>query len=241
MAKISKVRGRGFEYRLVSILKNEDNREDYPKGWDGERNSLSREQSAFGQKIASHDVKGWKCVENDKVIFIQIEAKKTAKAILRVQKEWIDKINWMNDELLVIGFNRSDSYAVLDWPILNTLFKRETILVEMKGKANKILSYKGNSSVGVHQNDLENCSLEKPIILEWGTIDRIFLIIPFISYIALREQGLPNTTRDKIGVANSLQTKDTDIPFVYTIVTEETLIECPRTHLPIKLIPISKR
>lgn len=97
--------GKGYEYRVRNWFVD--------KGWKAERNPLSGASDQIEEELGKHDVRAWR---DDLNIFLQIECKKTMikkknKAgedddTLVVQKEWLDKINFDNDEFLVFSFNR---------------------------------------------------------------------------------------------------------------------------------------
>ena len=101
--------GRGYEYRLKEWF--------IAHGWKAERNPLSGASDQIEQELGKHDVRAWR---DDLNIFLQIECKKTMikkknKAgedddTIVVQKEWLDKIDFENDEFLVFSFNRCQQH-----------------------------------------------------------------------------------------------------------------------------------
>lgn len=251
MGKLSKTRGTGYENRIVKWFKNEQKKENQPEGWTSERNILSKEEKSFGKTTAKHDVKAWKDVSNNQRIFLQIEAKKTAKEIHTIQKEWIDKIDWTKDELLVIALARTQHYAVLDIDVLPDLFgiddsannqvviPSEVFISQLLEKACKHLKCRGNKSVRIHKEDLECATVERPVIMNWENIDRCFCIFPLLDYVKLREQRPPNAfflTETKCNQEDN----NADIPIVSTDVRKETTIACPYDGLPIRLVPNKK-
>lgn len=243
MGKESKVRGTGYEYRIVSFFKNEKQKYNQPIGWDAERNSLSREEKSFGKTTAKHDVKAWKDLEDGR-IFLQIEAKKTGSNVHTIQKGWIDKIDFFSDELLVIALQRTDHYAIVDVGVAPTLYGVENdedvtigekFIEDMITHAEKKIKCRGLKSVRVHREDIEKATADTPVILNWENIDRTFLVIPLFQYVKLREQRPPN-------VRNDIQESYSEtIPTVEVTCTgdscdfNEEVIVCPRTGLPIKI------
>lgn len=233
MARISKQRGYGLEAKLVNWFNNKDKREDWPQGWESERNTLSREEKKFGQVTAKHDVKALKCLK-DGAIFLQIEAKKTGKELLSIQKKWLDKIDFHKDELLVIALSRTDSFAFIDIERMPYLKKDWTSSIK---QAKRILSCRGGSSVRVHKKEIEDATFAQPVILDWKNINRQFCIFPLVEFVALREQSPTNISlQQAIGLKK--HTEDTDILIVEADIQKEITITCPRTGLPLRIIPI---
>ena len=97
MGTQSHIIGRGFEYRVRDYFRK--------VGWKAERNPLSGASDQIEEELGKHDVRAWKESPN---IFLQIECKKTndEDGILGIKKEWIDKINFNNDEILVFSYLR---------------------------------------------------------------------------------------------------------------------------------------
>jgi len=93
----SHVIGRDYEYRVRNWF--------IKKGWKSERNPLSGASDQIEQELGKHDVRSWK---EDLRIFLQLECKKTSKTDdkLVIQKEWLDKIDFTNDEFLVFSYQR---------------------------------------------------------------------------------------------------------------------------------------
>lgn len=233
MARISKQRGYGLEAKLVNWFNNKEKRKDWPQGWESERNVLSREEKKFGQVTAKHDVKALKCLK-DGAIFLQIEAKKTGKELLSIQKKWLDKIDFHKDELLVIALSRTESFAFIDVERMPYLKKDWTSSMK---QAKRVLSCRGGSSVRVHKKEIEDATLTQPVILNWKNINRQFCIFPLVEFVALREQSPTNISlQQAIGLKK--HTEDTDILTVEADIQKEIIITCPRTGLPLRIIPI---
>lgn len=252
MPKISKTRGTGYEYRIAKWFKNEKQSSKKPLGWDAERNSLSREEKSFGKTTAKHDVKAWKDVSDTERIFLQIEAKKTGKDIHTIEKKWIDKIDFGINELLVIALNRTGHFAVVDICTMPELYDiddhvqyaEETprsvlFLEELEGKACKIVKCRGEKSVRIHKKDVEQASLEAPMILNWDNIGRKFCIFPLYDFVKLREKLPPNVSimsGEEEQDCASLLDKAADIPVIEVDkASTELIVTCPRTSLPLKI------
>lgn len=110
MSKRSKQRGTSYEVRITNWFK------ELP-GWDALRIPLSGASSSITQHIGGHDVKAW---NEKKSITLIVEAKKrgTVKDDKRcnemeIKKEWIDKIDFDKDEVLVFATQRSPHYALI--------------------------------------------------------------------------------------------------------------------------------
>lgn len=97
MGTQSHVIGKGYEYRVRDFFRK--------AGWKSERNPLSGASDQIEEELGKHDVRSWR---EDFNIFLQIECKKTNNedGILGIKKEWIDKIDFSNDEILVFSFLR---------------------------------------------------------------------------------------------------------------------------------------
>lgn len=101
--------GKGYEYRVRNWF--------VAKGWKSERNPLSGASDQIEEELGKHDVRAWK---DDLNIFLQIECKKTMQKkktkdgveddTIVIQKEWLDKIDFNNDEFLVFSFNRCQQH-----------------------------------------------------------------------------------------------------------------------------------
>jgi predicted nucleic acid-binding protein len=250
MARISKQRGYGLEYKIVNWFNNEEKRVDWPLGWESERNTLSREEKKFGVTTAKHDVKALKCL-TDGAIFLQLEAKKTGKELHTIQKQWIDKINFHNDELLVIAFSRSENFAVIDiermpWfanikndpndqlVLATNVYIDALVIKAIEGS--RLLKCRGTKSVRIHKEDIEPSTLLDPVILNWETINRRFCVFPLSEFVALREQRPPNITLQQAAGLKK-QAENADTPVVEADIQKEITITCPRTGLPLKVIP----
>ena len=101
--------GKSYEYRVVDFF--------VKKGWFSKRNPLSGASEQIEQELGKHDVRAWR---DDLGIFLQIECKKTSISkknsagqdddTLGVEKKWLDKIDFNNDEFLVFSYNRCQQH-----------------------------------------------------------------------------------------------------------------------------------
>jgi hypothetical protein len=128
--------GRGYEYRVKEWF--------IKRGWKSERNPLSGASDQIEQELGKHDVRSW---HEDKNIFLQIECKKTStdENILGIKKEWIDKIDFNNDEFIVFSFqNCRQHFCFMPKDIAEKILGK-TKLVPMKthvADGDKIFGFK---------------------------------------------------------------------------------------------------
>lgn len=98
-----KARGTAFEYKIRNWFNERE-------GWTAERVLLSGAVKQAADEIGKNDVKA----RHESGIFLQLECKKTAQHDEHVILwEWIEKIDFDNDEFLVFAFGRSKSYVLV--------------------------------------------------------------------------------------------------------------------------------
>ena len=105
-SKVKKI-GTSYEYRVADYFANKPN-------WSGLRNPLSGASEQIKTTVSLHDVRAWR---DNPVIFLQIECKKKSNSSkpneIIIQNEWISKIDFNKDELLVFSTNRSPIWTFL--------------------------------------------------------------------------------------------------------------------------------
>jgi hypothetical protein len=107
--KAPKGRGTSYEYRVRDFLRF--------LGWNSERNDLSGASKQIANLIGRHDVRASK-----QGIFLQLECKKTSgKDEHKIERAWLDKIDFTNDEILVFAFGRSVHYAIVPESVYQSL------------------------------------------------------------------------------------------------------------------------
>lgn len=102
--------GTAFEYRVVNWFQKR-------AGWDSLRIPLSGASESVTESIGAHDVKAW----NEKAgVFLAIECKKRSRVkdpkkrdSIEIKDEWIQKLDFTKDDILVVSTDRSDLYAFL--------------------------------------------------------------------------------------------------------------------------------
>jgi hypothetical protein len=180
----SKRAGSSYEYRIRNWF--------IEKGWSSKRIALS----GAVEDIGRHDVHAWK---ND--IYLVIEAKKRTKVAdikkrsqIEIKKEWIDKILFDKDELLVVATDNSPHYAVL--PI-----KR---FFQILGRRLEISYDKSNSYSGdkqfVFKRELVDESIDKRYHLQW--LGEGWIILLLEEFVTLRETA---TLEDNLSHEEKIQ------------------------------------
>ena len=99
--------GTSFEYRAVNWFQARE-------GWKSIRIPLSGSSDSITESIGGHDVKAW---HENRSIFLIVECKKRSRVKdekkrnqIEIKKEWIDKLQYQKDEILVVATDRSDMY-----------------------------------------------------------------------------------------------------------------------------------
>lgn len=191
--------GRGYEYRVRDLF--------LKKGWFAERNPLSGASDQIEEQLGKHDVRAWK---GD--IFLQIECKKTMKKkktkdgqdddTLIIQKEWLDKIDFTNDEFLVFSYNRSQQHFAF-----MTKEASEKILDSSKMKLTPVFEPRGSVGFGFKREWLED---KRDVIHVSDFDDKIWYAMDLEVFIDAREKcGLPTKATsfdEKIKVVQSIDT-----------------------------------
>lgn len=161
--RAAKSRGTSFEYRVREYLRN--------LGWTSERNPLSGASQQIVATTGKHDVRASK-----EGIFLQLECKKTGhqtKHVLR--REWIEKIDFTNDEYLVFAFGRSDAYVLILSSVYQTLdpnYKLEVPRYEAIG----------GTRFTFHRSWMEE---EDPLTFMWKDYNEMFVVTPLARFIEL--------------------------------------------------------
>ncbi|HUX79376.1 MAG TPA: hypothetical protein VMW10_06505 [Alphaproteobacteria bacterium] len=162
--------GRDYEYRVRNWF--------IKKGWKSERNPLSGASDQIEQELGKHDVRSWK---EDLRIFLQLECKKTSKADdkLVIQKEWLDKIDFTNDEFLVFSYQRCKQHFAF-------MPKEEAEKVIGPLNLNKSTPHeaKGGAGFSFKREWVEN--IDGIFVCEF--LDRTWYIFDLEIYVDAREQ-----------------------------------------------------
>ena len=169
----SKSLGTSFEYRIANWFEAKD-------GWNGKRNPLSGASTQIEEAVGKHDVRAW---NDDQTLFLQIEAKKKSAAKkpnkLIIQKEWIDKINFEKDELLVFATNRSPLYVFLPYTRFCKVLGRA-----VKFELTKDDIYKGEKQLTFDRAKVDDTE-DNRYFLAWRNSEYVILLLE--DFITLRE------------------------------------------------------
>jgi Holliday junction resolvase len=181
--------GKNYEYRIRNWFRD--------LGWESERNPLSGASEQIVRNMGKHDVRVRK---ND--IFLQLECKKTNKknGILNIEKEWIDKINFNNDEFLIFSYKNCLQHFCLfpEKSVIEKIQKSELKIVE------DTIKVSGKKQFGMKREIIEK---NKGKVFRVLFDDIIYLILDLEEYIGLREKFGPTQNQtfcNKISLMNNI-------------------------------------
>lgn len=181
--KKPKGRGSNYEYRCRDFLCS--------LGWDAHRNPLSGASEQIAETTGKHDVRASKAG-----IFLQIECKKTGEdRTHKLQRKWIGKIDFTNDEFLVFAFGRSPHYALLSEVFYKTL--------DPSFVATPRYTATGGTMFTFHRVWLDE---EDPVCFLWQDYNENFVAVSLDKLIPLIEARGPLKALHPIDVINSAST-----------------------------------
>ncbi len=185
----SHVIGRDYEYRVRNWF--------IKQGWKAERNPLSGASDQIEDELGKHDVRCWR---DDLSIFLQLECKKksTTKDILDIKKEWIDKIDFDNDELLVFSFkNCKQHFAFL------TKEAADKVLGRMKLRKSETYEPRGDKVFGFKREWVE---FKEEEIFVVNFMGKTWYTLDLGTYVTARENYktviTPKTVAEKLKFIN---------------------------------------
>lgn len=185
----SHVLGRNYEYRLRDWFRD--------RGWESERNPLSGASEQIVNNLGKHDVRVLK-----DGIFLQLECKKTNKknGILNIKKEWIDKIDFNNDEFLIFSYKNCFQHFCLfpEKYIIDKLNKSDFEIVK------EIIKVSGKKQFGMNRGIIEK-NKKKVFRIDFDNI--FYCILDLEDYISLREKFGPSNVQNfynKISFINDI-------------------------------------
>lgn len=168
--------GNSFEYRVANWFSDRE-------GWSGLRNPLSGASEQVNTQISKHDVRAW---HDSLPIFFQIECKKRSKVkdpkrrdSIEIKKEWIDKLDFNKDEILVVATDRSDLYVFIPTKRYFKVLGR-SYQVEYE----KDQSYSGDRQFLFKRENVDN-NPQKKYHLRW--IEKEWVILLLDEFVTLRE------------------------------------------------------
>ena len=193
--------GKDYEYRVKQWFLD--------KGWKAERNPLSGASDQIEEQLGKHDVRAWK---EDLNIFLQIECKKTMQKkktkdgqdddTLVIEKEWLDKIDFTNDEFLVFSYNRCKQHFAF-------MPKEESdkFLANANLKQTPLYEPRGDAGFGFKRAWLED---KQDTIFTVKFLDRVWHAVDLEVFIDAREKSkVPtkaNSFDEKIKTIHSIDT-----------------------------------
>ena len=184
--------GKGYEYRVRDWFRE--------RGWGSERNPLSGASKQITEEMGKHDVRSWKGN-----IFLQIECKKTNKESdsLDIKQEWLDKINFDNDEILCFSFkNCKQHFCLITKRMGDGVFKDAQLV-----KSDSVYKPIGNSSFGYKREWLEN----KPRFCSQVIFNNvIYYVVDLELFLEFREKYDGNNAESKGFVENVKAIHDID-------------------------------
>lgn len=170
--KRSKQAGSSYEYRVRDWFNERE-------GWAAKRIALS----GAVEEIGRHDVHAWK---GD--IYLTIEAKKRTKVKdekrrdeIEIKSEWIDKIDFFKDEILVFATNRSPHYCMVPTKRFFQILNRSFDIIY-----NKTNSFKGDKQFKFKRGSVDD-SPNKRFHLKWGSNEDTYTVLLLDEFITLRE------------------------------------------------------
>jgi hypothetical protein len=169
------------------------------KGWKAERNPLSGASDQIEEELGKHDVRCWK---EEMKIFLQLECKKTNhESVLDIKKEWIDKIDFYNDEFLVFSYMRCQQhFAFMPADVL------DEIVEKMKLKKSETFEPRGEVLFGCKREWIEG-KLDTVFVVSF--LGKLWYIIDLDIYIDAREklniETKSTTVADKIKSINTVK------------------------------------
>lgn len=187
--------GTSAEYAVANWFCKREN-------WDAKRNVLSGASQQFCETVSKHDCRAW---HKTLPIFLQIEVKKktgigSKPNEIIIQNEWLEKIDFTKDELLVFSTNRSSLWAFLPldryFQVLGRKYQVDYTIEN---------TYKGKSQFLFKRESIDN-SPEKKVHVLWD--NKPYVIILLEDFVVLRETANLNdelSVEDKIVRLSSLE------------------------------------
>lgn len=187
----SHVIGKSYEYRVRSWF--------IDKGWKAERNPLSGANEQIEEELGKHDIRCWR---DDVKVFLQLECKKTNNEdnVLVIKKEWLDKIDFSNDEFLVFSYNRcKQHFAFMPEDVA------EKVIEKLGLKKLQIYEASGESGFGFKREWLEN---KQDSIFICTFLEKTWYAFDLEAYVDAREkykiETMANSISEMIKIINNI-------------------------------------
>lgn len=174
MGKLSKSRGKSYEYRVAKWLQAR-------KGWERSfRIPLSGASQRIVDEIAGHDVLAHYVAPEIK---IACECKKTGALTMRIAHEWLEKIDFVTydlDKVLIFAFGRSPHYVMIP----SEQHYKLTGRIVVHGDP---FIAKGKRFFTLHHSVLEEALVNNKASLFWEPHVENYYFMTLEDYIAARE------------------------------------------------------
>jgi Holliday junction resolvase len=176
MGKVSKVRGKSYEYRVANWLSNR-------QGWEGSfRIPLSGASSRIVQEIAGHDV----LANHSSGIKIACECKKTGDQFIRLEYKWLEKIDFSQFQwrkVLIFAFDRSPHYVLIPYTQYVEFNKSTTISFPVEPR----FLARGKGFYIIHWEELQQALQDQQAFLLWKSYNEQYAFMTLDNYIQGRE------------------------------------------------------
>lgn len=183
--------GTSYEYRVANWFTEKS-------GWNGLRNPLSGASEQINEQISKHDVRAW---HNSLPLFLQLECKKKSRVKdeskrnqIEIKREWIDKIDFFKDELLVVSTDRSDLYVFIPTKRFFQILGRTFDI-----SYDKENTYSGGSQFVFKRESVDE-SLDKRYHLQWLGEGWTALLLD--EFVTLRETA---NLDDKLSIEDQIK------------------------------------
>lgn len=171
MGKLSKVRGGNYEYRVRNFFLDRG-------GWDDTiRIPLSGASDIISERIGKRDVLAIHRTGKRLVC----ECKKTGKKDkITIEAEWLNKLDFFDDDILVFAYDRSLHYVILDYQ-----YYRQIKSEDWPNKFERTLEAKGEKTFVLNRAEIDKVNF---LLLKWPTLESSYVIFPFERYIKYIEE-----------------------------------------------------
>lgn len=177
--RASKSRGTSYEYRVRDWFNARPN-------WTATRIILSGAVKSVVDELGKNDV----TARHQSGIFLQIECKKTGDHEEHIILwDWLEKLDFTNDEFLVFAFGRSDHYVLVKQEIYAEIDKGF-----IPGAPNFIAE--GDTRFKVKRQWFDIL----PVTILWSTHNQMFVVTTLTQYTELLEKRGPLKTLQPIEV-----------------------------------------
>jgi Holliday junction resolvase len=183
--------GSAFEYRCTHWFQARE-------GWKSIRIPLSGASESITESIGGHDVKAW---HENRSIFLTIECKKRSRvkdekkrSQIEIKSEWINKLQFQKDEILVVATDRSDMYVILPTKRFQQILGRSLDIAYDKSNI-----YAGDKQFVFKRESVDESS-DKRYHLQW--LGEGWTILLLDEFVTLRETA---NLDDKLSIEDQIK------------------------------------